>query len=773
MGKQIINILPEGSAILNPEHSPFCLPPKSRTNVAIPLYFNATIPAEIEFIRFDLDTNKEETIKVSSRDIKKIAKQIKDHNADPNSLGIRWDYTVKKPGVYRLGKVLDEYKLEVQRSTEDTYVVPCPQAKIQTADSAERCIRDLSDLSLEVTGTPPLKIVYSRTINGKNHGFHFQSLQPDGFTSPLLGASSSLITADDNDVTWVRPATVIVGLNESMTSAGEWEYSVDEVHDAFGNVVNYNEAADEGDKARPKALNQKFAVKERPKARMSGCDLRKPLKVAKGEAKWLPVLFSGSGNIEDVAHEFTWEFSPIDSLTNSGEHGDKATLEKYSSRNSYDKPMVTEPGLYTLKSVSSGSCEGEVDEPSSCLLLNPLEPHLSIRSEEIPDKCAGNTIGLRVDLDLVGTPPFTIRYDVITDGKVQKQTHRVTGLRSQLELVPKTAGRHKYVFKTIDDDVYTGLTLTGSDKVLEQVVKPAASAVIQGAGSVGACLDSEVEVDVTLLGDAPFSLEWEIVTEGKRKTHKATDIKEKTFKIKTAPLTKGGDYILALNTVQDKRGCRTFLQDQVKINVRRQQPRAGFGLMEQKNSVVAVEHTRQRLPLRLQGDGPWTVSYRNLNESGPATTMTAKTANDVIVVKSRGVYEIVDVKDRQCSGIVDPSSSTFTVDWFPRPELMLVENESITAKGGVFVKQDVCEGDIDVFDVNLRGTFITNNQLDRPLIEYRISSLSRSLRVEAQAPARLFCHQPQGLRCGSLSSNDNHGYLQGWRLQLQVRGPSR
>ncbi|PTB44707.1 uncharacterized protein TrAFT101_003251 [Trichoderma asperellum] len=703
MGKQIINILPEGSAVLNPDHSPFCLSGKSQA--ALPIYFNATVPVEVELLRLDLETGKEEIIKISSREINKVAKLVREHNADPDATPFHWAYPVKKPGVYRLNKVLDEYKLEVQRPVRDTYVVPCPQARIQTADSSDRCIRDLSNLSLDVVGTPPLKVKYSRSINGKNHAFHFQSLQPEGFASPLI-STSGLGFDNSDDVSWVKPQKVTVQLNETMATAGEWEYLVEEVYDAFGNVVKYADANEELDTPKTKWLSQRFSVKERPKIRMQGCDLRNPLRVAKGRAAKLPISFGLTGRVEDTSHKITWQFSPIDSITNSGDHGDQVSIGRHFAKNSMDKPLVSEPGLYTLKSVSSGSCEGEVDEPSSCLLLNPLEPHLSLRTEEIADKCAGNSVGLRVDLDLVGTPPFTVRYDIISDGHVEKQAHRVDALRSQIELVPRKAGRYKYIFRSIDDDVYTGLPLTGEDKVLEQVVKPAASAYISNREkTVSACLESEVDVDVVLAGEPPFSLEWEIIHDGKRKPARATDIKDSHFQIKTSSLTKGGDYILALSSVQDQRGCRTFLQDQMKISVRRQRPRGAFGLIEQKNSIMAVEDTALRLPLRLQGEGPWTVSYRNLDGPSDIITKTINGPNDYLLVRSRGTYELVDIVDKQCPGIIEPTASKFEVDWFPRPEISIVASNSIApSKSGVFVKQEICEGDIDGFEINLKGS---------------------------------------------------------------------
>lgn len=701
MGKQIINILPEGSAVLNPDHTPYCLPAKSKQGVQLPLYFNSTLPAQIELSRIDLDTGKEEIHRVSPRDINKIVKAIRDH---PSGISAPYSFAATKPGIYRLHKVLDEYKLEVQRRTKATYVVPCPLAKIKTADSSTRCIRDLSNLSLDVTGTPPLKIMYSQTVNGKNEKkFHIQSLQPDGFASPLIGSGGATAELPADDVSWVRPATVTVGLNESMTSAGTWQYSVDEVHDAFGNVVRYTKGDDDTDGTSMGELAHTFEVRQRPNVRMNGCDLRTALKVAKGKAVTLPVHFSSSS---ESAYHVEWDFSPIDSLTNSGDHGDKVSVGAFTAKKASDKPEVSAPGLYTLKSVTSGSCEGEVDEPSSCLLLNPLEPHLSVRAEEIPDKCAGNSIGLLVDLDLVGTPPFTIRYNVKTQHGVDEVVHKTPSLRSKLELIPIAPGAHTYEFKSISDNVYSNIPVTGDDKVFSQDVRPAANAYIaQAQQSISACLDSTIDVDVAFAGDPPFSLEWEMVYDGKRKMEKITGLESNRHTITTPPLTKGGDYILGLSSVQDKRGCRNPLQDQMKIAVRRQRPRGQFGLMEQKNSIMAVKDAELKLPLRLQGEGPWSVSYKNLDdESGNLITETVSSANGFLTVKKRGVYELVDVRDDKCPGTVEASSSTFKVDWYAQPEMSLVATDGVKKDKDTYIKPEICEGDIDGFELLMQGS---------------------------------------------------------------------
>ncbi|CAK7567167.1 MAG: hypothetical protein SEPTF4163_005129 [Sporothrix epigloea] len=777
-GRQIINILPEGSAVLNPSELPFCIGglggagAGANPNIAsLPLYFNATIPAEVELVRLDLETNEEETLRLTKSQLRDIARLVKRQETGIDGLlaPVRYDVPVKKTGAYRLGRVLDEYKLDVQRPSPFSFVVSCPKARVggglvskqsspwsssssvssSSQGSITRCHGDLSDLLLEVDGTPPLKIVYSRTINGKDHSFHFQSLQPEGFASPLLGtlpsrspglaSSSSTLspqksfesdsvvakfqTESGADISWARSRLVSVGLNETMHVGGEWRYSIDEVHDAFGNVAKYNEPLEDHEvRPRPqKHLVQSFQVRERPRIRLQGCDLRQPLKVARGKSTALPVRYEipGVRRPEDgTAHTLTWQFSPIDTLTKSGDHGDVVTTETFHARHADEMPTISTPGLYTLKSVSSGSCEGEVQEPASCLLLNPLEPKLALRSEGIPDSCGGNSIGLRVDLDLVGTPPFVVRYDVSSNGAVRHEKVQISGMRYQLEMVPRVAGYHKYTFRSIDDAVYKAQPLSGPEMTLEQNVKPAARAYIDHpTGKANACLQDSIGVDIALSGEAPFTLEYVLLHEGKQRSFKEENIDNYRYRIETPALAKGGEYTLALTSVHDRSGCRTFLQGtggELKIAVRRQRPRAAFGLLENKRRVYVVENAPVRLPLRLTGEGPWRVSYRNLgyelNEDGThkspgqQTTRTLNSGNDYIEVTERGTYEIVDIADNQCAGIVDNSASVFDVDWFPRPKLSFVQTDAIQEQSGLFVKQDVCEGDVDGFEIDLRGS---------------------------------------------------------------------
>lgn len=684
---------------MNPDGLPFCID-TLHTSVQIPLYFNQTKPKSVELLRFDFETNTNETIVVPQKEVNRAKKGVDDTI-------LTMTYTTKKPGLYRLSKVVDQTKLEVQRRMSDTLVVACPKAVVKSSAS-NKCLGDLSDLTMEIEGTPPLKVVYSRTANTDQSVHHFPSIQPENFVSPLLGntGASTLVAAGSQDVSWARSHRISVPLNESMIPGGHWLYSIEEIHDAIGNIANFSIGGDDGEHSYPKGaqLEQAFTVHQRPTARLTTCDARSPIYIGIGQTTQLPVAYSLPGKApEDTSHTLSWKFSPLESLTKNGDHGEDVVFEEHVAKSARSNPSIKVPGLYTLVGVKSRYCDGEIREPASCLLLNPPEPVLTISAQNINDKCAGNSIGLLVDLDLIGTPPFVVRYDIITRGEKSSHSVRVQGLRHQLELKPTHAGHFKYQFTSVDDHVYRGHPQ--KDLVLEQDVKPPASAFIRRPTNyIEACIDQPVHMTVELSGEMPFTLEYELIHDGKRKKTKVPNINDNIFEISTDPLLKGGEYSLALTSIQDHTGCKIFLNSEVEFEVRRQKPKASFGQLEGKYKTIEVEGRKPALPLRLTGQFPWHIKYRNMHDtSGAVLDFAAKSSNDVLKVDKSGIYVILSVSDGQCPGTVDESADTFEVGWFPRPHIKLADTAVVIPNGDRFVKREVCEGDIDSVEVNLIG----------------------------------------------------------------------
>ena len=707
--------------MLNPDQTPSCIG-GSRVSTDLYIKINQTTPIFMEILRTDLNTNVQETIGVSAKELKKLHRAAdRDHGSVDRSGPRTLRYPVKQTGLYRLRTVIDESNLEVQRGSSDALVVQCPTASIQAVPH-NKCKGDLSDFYLLVNATPPFRIRYSKTINRDDHGHAVLSIPGENTMSPLVGQGTTglLLTQDslaNADVSWARIQSNKIPLNESLGVVGAWQYAVDEVHDACGNNANYSglrlsESAQHA-VSRIDQLEQHFFVHERPRVALRGFDAQNPIKVEKGKSKVLPLQFSVAEESRSKDQMFTlrYLFTAQDEILPDQRHPRSAKIRETIIRDSGQGISgfeVREPGLYSLYSVSSAFCEGEILEPSSCQLMNPLEPDLSIAAEQIPDRCAGNSIGLLVDLDLLGTPPFRIHYTVKqSGGPTLPKVAEVDRFHTQLELKPFHAGHYTYKFDRISDAVYSSpRSLAHKNLVLEQDVKPPASARFLDAGSERkACIEEPVSFYASLSGEPPFSFEYELLHGGRRQKRMIKDIQDSIYELKIEPLTEGGEYALALTSITDATACRRSLEAEAQFSVGLQRPRAAFGLVEGTRTIDALESKRIALPLRLQGEAPWTLSFRKANDpAGKTIEVELQKGNDQIEVSEEGTFEIIDIHDRSCPGSIDPSAKSFIVQWISRPDIKVIDSPLVEMSGGRRVRKAVCEGDQDATEISFTGT---------------------------------------------------------------------
>lgn len=700
--------------MLNPDQKPFCIDGLNNI-VHLPIRVNQSNPILIELLRSDLATNINETISIGSKQLKKLKKQAekafaKNDRSSPRVL----EFPVKQSGVYRLQKVIDESKLEVPRGLSDTVVVQCPSATVKAAPQ-NKCKGELSDFYLEVEATPPFKIKYRKILNGEDNGHVLLSIHPDNLVSPLNRPDAPGILASRemaiSNVSWARSQSLRVPLNESLGVGGYWQYHIDEVHDAFGNIVDYSgfhhEDLPSHKSKRENPRQQIFSVQERPKISLDGCSSQHSLKVPKEHSRLLPILLSSTGanTLQHSKHIVTYLFTPEDSLLPNQEHSEDAKLEEVEIVGDDRGFLVRKPGLYTLKSVSAKNCDGEVLEPSSCLVQTPPQPSLTITTANIPDQCAGNSIGLVIDLDLTGTPPIRLSYEIHHADIVTTKIVDADRLQKQLELRPPHAGKYTYKFVHISDAVYKDPRIL-NEKSISQDVKPSASAKFRtGRQMKIACLGEDISFDLDVSGEPPLILLYEIVQNGKRDKTKKDVVYDPVHTIKTHKFTSGGDYSLVLKSITDKSGCTVLLDEEVKIEVSLQMPKASFGQLDGKRSISALEGKKIILPLRLQGEPPWAVTYRNLEqlEFSPKEQVIYSD-NGQLEVSSQGTYEIVGVRDANCPGSVDIFGGNFDVRWIPRPAISVVESSLITSNKGKYVKKSVCEGDEDMTEIFFTGT---------------------------------------------------------------------
>ncbi|KAJ9644837.1 hypothetical protein H2204_001299 [Knufia peltigerae] len=689
LGKQIIHILPEGSAILNPEKKSFCLD-SSNPTIDIPIQINQTTPISIELQRFDLDTNEVETILIGSKQAKQMKKHAdagipRSETNSPRTLR----YPVSKKGLYQLHRVIDTTKLEVRKRSFDVAVVQCPKASISTV-SENRCTGDLSNVALQLSGVPPFKVKYSKTVNHKQLSSIVQNVQPrpdSGYVSEEE-AAQAVVDLNRPQMGWTRSTTETFEINESLHQNGSYSYTVEEVEDGLGNKVTY-------DSSNPKNPHtpriQSLTVHNRPRIGLNFPDSKQGglIPVRRGVSTGLPISIQSASRLppSDWPLKVKYTFHP-------DTEDENAPTEEFSFDmvNDRSRPQVQKPGRYNIESIDSQFCHGEIVEPSSCLLFNPPEPDLALEKEDVFDQCAGIPIGMRLNLDFTGTPPFKVRYTITHKGQARVKQQSFSGMRGGIELLENAAGSYIYNVLEIEDSVYGPRSLKDKDYVFQQDIMPPASAAFHpNAQVIKACLDEPVAVQVALAGQGPWKLDYELVHGGKRKKH-SVQSEEDLHTIFFPGFKEGGAYDVVLTGVQDKSGCRTPLKDQRKIEIRPEQPRAGFGEIDGKRSTLAMDGKTIQLPLRLKGNSPWAVRIRNLDHPDSSFEEKLFNANSVFAVDRPGTYEIISVHD-SCPGVVDAKANTFEVTWIPRPTMAIKDSDVQGDNAGSVRKPPVCQND--------------------------------------------------------------------------------
>ncbi|OLL22675.1 Nucleoporin POM152 [Neolecta irregularis DAH-3] len=695
LGKHTVHVLPESTVKLGASIGGSCLCVNTGSTIPIPLRFNSTVPTMVNYSVTDFETSKKTFYEIKGRKLRKLVEQ-----AEPDAVHSA-AYTIPlaadKAGLYRLEKALDDHKLEIRVYRSDVLVVPCPGAvfgTLNTESNFDRCTNDFDEMRIRVSGLPPLKVQYSRKVTDRQSISTIESVQPDGYSSPLFSqGSNALAKMEDSDLSWAQTHVVDIRLNSSLTTAGDCMYRIEEVQDACGNIVSYKD----GDNPMPLGNEQSqiFRVHERPRVFFQDC--HPTLKLLEGRKCELPF---------QVRSQDPGPFS----VELEYKVGEGSTVHKkiIALKEPNDKLAISKPGIYSLRSIHTSFCSGEVLEPSICTVITPPHPSLDVSFDSIEDKCTGS-IGTSVDLILIGEPPFTVDYRIIRDQK-HASSHRtkVERLRQQLRFTPEEAGHYIYEFTNLNDANYNNIELDRKKLRTEQTVFPLASAAFDLGNRHSPrkiCLGSNDKIGVKLIGSAPFELHYDFIyPNGKHDKKTANNISNYKFTIETPELTSGGTYTVSLTTVIDSNGCKTMLKEKdVKLEVRRERPRGHFYILDGSREMKVTEGSSVKIPLRLTGNKPWQVSYRNLNRPKPnnmPVVVIIADANDFLTVTEEGEYELVEIKDSSCPGTLDPEGQRFKVGWLEKPSLRM---PSISGDERVITRNDVCEGDEDIFTVEFSG----------------------------------------------------------------------
>ncbi|KAI7879844.1 uncharacterized protein EV154DRAFT_450858 [Mucor mucedo] len=682
MGQHTVRLLPYGTAKLNPHDETYCLPSAEfgEKEIHIPIVLNNTIPHTISLSHYELETKTTSVEKYSGSDIQRVTEIGNPHPGLEYYL-IR----IRKTGVYKLKNIISQDGVDVRLYNRQVFVFTCPYAHFKPLDSVNYCTGDQKTLDIQVMGVPPLKIEYKKRFN---HGsqetvWKLNRIQPDGFDSPLQHIDSvdtAFLNANnaDENYDWAAVHHMNVPINLTLDTASDGEYKLARVIDGAGNVLDLSDES-----------SQRFVVHGRPTAKFH-CSPTYPVNLLIGQTSTqLPLILQGTG-------PFHLEYN---------HNSDESHLRRAKLNAGEKSISVNQPGEYNLKSVRDQFCEGKVLFPAACQVVQPELPSVKVNATAIPSTCAGDTeVGMKFIAEFVGTPPYVIEYLITKkEGRhksiVERKRETIDRSRHIFSYMPNASGEYTYEFTSLDDLHYKKRPTHVPS--INQFVHPQPDAKFSSMGrsTVRTCLGEDISVDVDLRGTAPFVLFWTFKNEVY-----SDQVEGNKYTIKLPPFEQAGNHIVSLVKIQDSNDCLKDLESRdFTINVRRDRPTAFFNTGgEAVRNVQMTEGSTTRLPIGLTGEGPWSVTYRNV-EAGDKSIKTERfnDPNASIQVRSTGHYELISVEDAICKG--DVFQPQYLVELLDKPTISVDKEEVIELAPGVYERPAVCQGVSDGLGIELRG----------------------------------------------------------------------
>ncbi|KAA1467945.1 hypothetical protein DENSPDRAFT_877716 [Dentipellis sp. KUC8613] len=768
LGQHTVRMSPISTAHLNPFGQTHCLASPS-SHILIPVLLNNSNPSVLKYKLTPLGGSaKVEEVTLTARDLKAIesARQealqlVKttahahdtddydyDEYDDEEDSGRDSDHTsatrlqksqslvyirLSKPGTVHLEQVSDSTGVEARLIyPAEATVAPCPRAQfvdddVITRGDNVRCAapgsesvagddRDLQ-LGLKIFGVPPLSLKWYKEINGRREYFVVEGIE--GSHTDNHGSASPAHSA---------PQDIHVPLTVSADALGTHVYVLEAVTDALGNIEYVGFAASAPSTVATRHSNSTFPanvntkasrvlhVLKRPAVSFKNCGPDRPASLRMGSSVNLIVSASVADPL-DGPWDITMNYQP--SLADSdSERTKKFKPRKQTLRTpNNSKEVVTKtdiPGEYTIVGVRGKYCEGDVLSPDVCAVVELPKPSAEIEWRRIHE-CSGDT-GVTASLVLHGTPPFHVYYRTQRNKEHARELIQTFhSSRGEVTLQPPQSGHYVYSFSHISDANYKKVELKGPS--IDQIVHPLASASFVSSGppgrdklAISSCSGDTVDVEVKLQGTGPWTLEAQLVAPKETKTvfFDAIETEEKTlqFNIPKSINQNGGTFEIDLVSVEDSSGCKKFLSvPGVSVNVKRTKPTARFYSHSNKRQITILENETANLPMRLTGDAPWRIQYRRTENPDQIQYAILHSPNDNLRVRQRGEYEIVDVSDALCPGMIVKDESTYRVDWVPRPsaQLSATTEAKIEPYNGSYILPPICEGQAGHVDLDLTG----------------------------------------------------------------------
>ncbi|KAF8807863.1 hypothetical protein BYT27DRAFT_7139354 [Phlegmacium glaucopus] len=758
LGQHTVRMSPISTAHLNPQGLNFCLSP-TNSLVLLPVLLNNTNLAGLKYTFTPLShidersRGKVETHELSAKDLKQVEQTYHerlqlvttgqpartkdeydeyDDDDDDGSNPQRAQSTLQqtqtlvhillaRPGIVRLERVYDSSNADARLVISEAVVVPCPRVEFADDDTSAaqksiRCAGQDVDLQLKINvyGVPPLSLRWLKIINGNQEQFLVEGIEADHKDKHLQVDDGSSTETPFSLATNQRHIVqdVNIPLTISLDKSGTYLYALEEITDGVGNVVRVGSdlTSPETDSITQTKTTRSFMVLKKPVVSFAHCSSEMPTSLLIGSEATLNIK-----SIESDNFDAPWDISlyyqpPVDAKSSKQMKPWKKTLKAQGKSLTF---RTTTPGDYKILDVTGKYCAGTVFVPDSCKVVEKPYPSAEIEWKRIHE-CSGDT-GVSASLILRGTPPFQLYYHMQRDNEATREISKTfTSSRAELTFQPERSGHYVFAFSSISDANYRKVELQGPS--IDQIIHPLASAdfsELHGPGRskriISTCSGDTVDIHVDLRGTGPWNLDVQVI--GPQNVEvlqiKGIDTPKKAIKI---PIPKeleknGGSFEIDLVSVEDASKCkRPISVPGVLVNVRRVVPTVQFYGKSEERHVIVTEHEKTNLPLRLTGEGPWRIKYRQEGSDRIMAT-TLHSPNDHLRVTNKGMYEIVEVADSQCPGLVLANGSTYQVDWIPRPSAKLspLTEATYAVHNGSHILQPICEGMNGHVDLDLTG----------------------------------------------------------------------
>lgn len=642
-------------------------------------------------------------------------------NSHPKSQAMMYKLPIRKTGRIRIERVLDRNRFDAKLSKSEILVVDCPKAGFisehqlstrsslrQGVENVAYCPEQQGEIDVWVSGLAPLELRYRRTyLSGRaerSDSFtvsHISSnVSPDLVSHELVDVAGHRVAREQNPLgNRFDPegftSNVTLPITIDTSRSGIRRYVLDEVRDACGNVLHMDTSA--------KKFAKDVKVFSRPVVSFVGCKPDSPINLLQG------------GDIKLIAAKVQGEDGPyVAKLRFEGNSGQNWT-RNLTIQDQTSKIEVKEPGVYTLDELRGTQCSGEIGSDWTCTAIELPRPTASIVFDPIQDQCAG-PVGVKALAELSGTPPFKVKYKIKKkDKEVQEHEQIVLRTREEIEFRPSSEGQVTYTFVGLSDANYENIPLDGP--TFTQTLHPVASAIFEGTSGtqgpsmeVHSCHGNTAKSHVHFSGVGPFELTYAMRTSAGEliKSEKVKDIKSSRFPFDfevPSPLSEnGGVLTVSLTSVKDAKGCeRPLTIPDLTVVVHRSKPSVGF--IDPRDTSI-LEGKKAKLPIRLAGQGPWTVRYGCKGDEGKAKTIEARLqqSEGFLVVDEPGEYYLDNVHDAQCPGIIQKGRSEHVVTMKPRPKAEFVTQDLYAAKNAL-VRRPVCVGTSDSTMLQLDGHY--------------------------------------------------------------------